>query len=283
MNTEFYKEFEDKFKKYAKDNTNIRAALVMGSRARKNHPADQWSDLDILVYCQNPKTELMDASWLDGFGKVVTTVISKTAVGDEERLTLFDGGYQVDTVYYNLEGLQVLADAETIYGALARGAYVIVDKDNKFINFEDKNFNLNLKNTINEEPFINLVNMFWFLSMYIAKQALRDNLWTAKNAESDLRNILLQIIEWHEKMNHNDNYDTWYGGKFINEWAQSNIIEDIKNIFSGYSKEEILTETKACMQLFKRLSIEIKENYNYQYPYDLMESVMSWFSQHTKL
>lgn len=166
---------------------------------------------------------------------------------------------------------------------MARGVYTIVDKDNVLKCLENKNFNLNIINTLNEERFLNLTNQFWFLSFYIAKQALRNNLWTAKSAENDLRDFLLELIEWYEKMNHSDDYDTWYGGKFIGEWANSDIIDSIKNIFTGYSKEEILKGVKVSMQLFKKLSLEIKENYNFDYPYKLMESVISWIDDCTNV
>jgi len=38
-----------KFVKFAEVQSDIRAAVVIGSRARVNCPADEWSDLDILV------------------------------------------------------------------------------------------------------------------------------------------------------------------------------------------------------------------------------------------
>jgi predicted nucleotidyltransferase len=37
---------------------SIRAAVVIGSRARVDHPADEWSDLDVLIFAliQSPIT-----------------------------------------------------------------------------------------------------------------------------------------------------------------------------------------------------------------------------------
>lgn len=281
MNEDFYKNFEEQFKVYAGGSENIRAAFVMGSRARKDHPADEWSDLDIFIYCHYPEKELRDATWLSDFGKVVTSIISKTAAGDVERLTLFEGGYQVDTVYFDMAALQSLLEADVIRGALARGLYPLVDKDKLLLQLENKKFELDLRNNISEEQFMNVVNGFWFLSIYIAKQALRNNLWTAKKQENNLREFILQMVEWYEKMVRGDDYDTWYAGKFINEWAYLAIIEDFKQIYTGYTQKEIIKGVQASMQLFKRLSLEIGKKYGYQYPCELMDSVTSWMGNHT--
>ena len=43
-----YKRLIKRFVKWAKTETNIRAAIIIGSRARVDHPADDWSDLDLL-------------------------------------------------------------------------------------------------------------------------------------------------------------------------------------------------------------------------------------------
>lgn len=39
---------ERKFISWAQTVEDIKAAFIVGSRARKDHPADEWSDMDIL-------------------------------------------------------------------------------------------------------------------------------------------------------------------------------------------------------------------------------------------
>jgi hypothetical protein len=40
-----------------------RAALVVGSRARTDHPADRWSDLDLLLFTTAPDAYAADDPW----------------------------------------------------------------------------------------------------------------------------------------------------------------------------------------------------------------------------
>lgn len=41
---DFYKNFERDFTSWAKSTDDIRAAFIVGSRARVDHPADEWAD-----------------------------------------------------------------------------------------------------------------------------------------------------------------------------------------------------------------------------------------------
>ncbi len=44
-----YDRITEQFVAWAADEDAIGAAVVIGSRAREDHPADEWADLDILV------------------------------------------------------------------------------------------------------------------------------------------------------------------------------------------------------------------------------------------
>ena len=46
----------------------IRAAVVIGSRARTDHPADEWADLDIVIWSTDPARYLADAGWTATLG-----------------------------------------------------------------------------------------------------------------------------------------------------------------------------------------------------------------------
>jgi len=88
----FYEDFEQKFVIWAQTIENIRAAFVVGSRARIDHPADEWSDMDIIIFTSEPNYYLSNKEWLNNLGNICTSFVSKTAGGDSECLTLFDGG-----------------------------------------------------------------------------------------------------------------------------------------------------------------------------------------------
>jgi predicted nucleotidyltransferase len=61
-------EIEERFVAWATSCPAIRAACVIGSRARVDHPADAWSDLDIVIITSEPERYLTATDWLAHMG-----------------------------------------------------------------------------------------------------------------------------------------------------------------------------------------------------------------------
>jgi aminoglycoside 6-adenylyltransferase len=59
----------DRFVTWAKRRPDVRAGVILGSWARNNMPADNLSDLDLLVIVSDPSIFLSEASWLLTFGE----------------------------------------------------------------------------------------------------------------------------------------------------------------------------------------------------------------------
>ena len=99
---EFYTIFEDAFISWAEEKDDIRAAFIVGSRARMDHPADEWSDLDIIIYAKDHKTYLSDTDWLENIGNVWITFTYHTASGQPERLILFEGSFRLIWYFFRV-------------------------------------------------------------------------------------------------------------------------------------------------------------------------------------
>jgi predicted nucleotidyltransferase len=92
-----YEKLIDSFVKWAQTEDNIRAAVVIGSRARVDHPADEWSDLDVLILANDPELYWATADWLHHVGNPWLTFVEPTPDGNGlERRVLFEGGLDVD-------------------------------------------------------------------------------------------------------------------------------------------------------------------------------------------
>jgi len=55
-----YERLMREFVQWAQDEDNIRVAVIMGSRARTDHPADEWSGLDVLVFARDPEPSIRE-------------------------------------------------------------------------------------------------------------------------------------------------------------------------------------------------------------------------------
>lgn len=275
----FYEEVESSFITWAQHVEDIRAAFVVGSRARIDHPADEWSDLDIEFFTSNQNYYLKNSEWLKNIGSVWTSFVYQTAGGDPERLTLFDGGWQVDFVIHSTDNLKQIVKTKTVPNGFYRGVKVIIDKDNVSENILPKQFAMPQGIAITENMFMQVVNMFWFIALNIAKQILRNELWSSKVRDTNLKELLLQVIEWHEKVANGNEYDTWHAGRFICEWANDDIIKELRYTFGHFDKIDSWKALLATTDLFKRLSQDIANGLNFSYPFQIEDKIDTWISE----
>src|SRR5690606_24449708 len=83
--------------RWAAARPDIQALAVVGSYARADHPADPWSDLDLVLFVDDPIPYLESAGWLEAIAPPRITFTEPTALGiGRERRVLFEGGLDVD-------------------------------------------------------------------------------------------------------------------------------------------------------------------------------------------
>lgn len=267
-----------RFVNYAQANSDIRAAIILGSRARLNNPADEWSDLDIMVITTEPEKYLSTTDWLEGIGKVWLTFVEKTGTGGQkERRVLFEGGLDVDfaiipeklALHFRKE--ELLPQVVEIF---RRGIRVLLDKDGLFENFSSAPVDNSESNPPTQLEFLEVINDFLYHAVWTAKKLQRGELWTAKAcSDSYMKWLLLRMIEWHAKATHDWKYDTWHDGRFLEQWADPDVIRELQDAFARYEKDDTKRTLLKTMELFRRLGVEIASKLGYNYPDETDERV----------
>ena len=278
----YYENLERKFISWAQTREDIKAAFVVGSRARNDHPADEWSDMDIIIYTSETERYISDKEWLKNFGNVWTAIISRTSGGEQECLTLFEDGRQVDFVFQTADDLAWIVAKRKIPDNFYRGVKVLIDKDNIADQIMPKGFQAPQRTELTEKMFLESVNMFWFLALYLAKQIIRNDLWMVKVRDANMKELLLQMIEWHEENVNGMQYDTWHAGRFICEWASQETLEELGRAFGHFDKSDSWQALNVTISLYERLSYDIAQRAGYAYPYDLEANISGWIRQNAK-
>jgi len=266
-----YREIIDNFIHWGVKNEKVRAALLIGSQARKDNVADEYSDLDIVMFVDEPELFLLSDLWLGDIGKYHVSFIESTIGGAKEKRVIFNDILDVDIIIQSYNTIDVIGVTE-IADILLRGYTIIIDK----VGLRKKlGLQKIIKPTYNfpsKQDFINTVNDFWYHCVWTAKKLKRGELWTAINClDSYMKWKLLSIIEIHAKSKHGAEYDTWYGGRFLEEWADARIIDELSNCFAQYNVESIKNALLASMSLFRSLAIEISIKQGYRYPVSVDE------------
>jgi len=264
------------FTHWGKNCDNLHAALVIGSQARTDNKADKYSDLDIIMFVDDPALFLASDQWLKDIGEYHISFIENTMGGLKERRVLFGGALDVDFIIVPTDKMDALGGGMATE-ILQSGYRILVDK----IGLQEK---LPLISTEKQpsalptqQDFTNLTNDFWYHSVWTAKKLKRGEIWAAKFCvDSYMKWQLLSIIEHHARTMHGAEYNTWYGGRFIDKWAEPWILEKLAECFAHYNKDDIKNALLATMDLFRMVATQIADKLEFEYPYEADNFATTW-------
>jgi len=272
QNVKAYQLLAEKFLRWAQGEEGIRAALMIGSRARTDHPADQWADLDLIVVAVDPGQYLASAAWLRAIAVPWLTFVEPSANGRVlERRVLFEGGLDVDFAFLPLEMARQMVEAgipPDVSDVFRRGIRVLLDKDDLSGPFlHQAGASLPPAPLPDQAEFLELVNNFWYHAVWSAKHLRRGELWWAKSCADDLLKYLLRrMLEWHAHLTRGPEFDTWLRGRFLEEWADPRAVKVLSQVYAHYDGPDIWRALFATMDLFRWLSYESVGYLGYDYP-----------------
>jgi aminoglycoside 6-adenylyltransferase len=266
-----FAEIERRFSQWAGQEENIRAASVIGSRARQDHPADEWSDLDILIFARDAEIYRSDATWIEHMGKPWITFVEPTPDGHGfERRVLYDGGLDVDYALSSVDELHALLHEEmppAIADMIYRGVRILVDKDGLLEQVAGMVVRRPSFDLPAEETFLNLVNDFWYHTVWTAKKLRRGELWWGKSCcDVYLKELLREMLVWHTRAVQGEKTDTWMRGRFLEEWIDPRAAKVLPDLFAHYDTEDVWRALRATMKLFRWLAEETAAALEYAYP-----------------
>ena len=276
-----------RFCEWAKDRPDIRAVFIIGSRARADHPADEWADLDLVTVTTTPEYYLSTTDWINSLGKPLLTLIEPTATADEkERRILFEGMLDVDIAILpqgkairflqaaeNQEGLMLLSNA------LGRGMRILLDKDQTLTKLQAlvSSAERPAPKKPTEQEFLNVVSDFLYHTVFTAKHLRRGELWwTLMCLDCRLQDLMKTMIEWHTLATHVWKRDIWFRGRFLEEWAEPEVTNELRKTFAHYDKEDIKQALMASLALFSRIATETAHRLSYRYPTEADKKITEW-------
>jgi len=247
---------------WAREREDVRAAVVLGSQARTDTPADRWSDLDVLLVLDDPERLAADARWVEAFGTPVLTFLEPTSVGDRvERRVLYDDGQDVDFALFSAaERGELLANRDAA-AVVARGYRVLYDE-------------LGLGQEVVDLPehapadppdlaaFRQLASDFWYHALWTAKKLRRGEVFTAKGClDSYMKNRLVTLLEWHARAV-DPSVDTWHGGRFLERWADPGALAALESAYARYDLRDVARALWETIDLWEGLERETARRLN---------------------
>lgn len=262
---------------WATGQDDIRTLLVVGSMARSEMPADEWSDIDVVIVSEEPEKYLRNADWLLPIGNYILTFLETTAVGGgKERRVMFEGGVDVDFSVFPASIFKGMLEVEEIKEVLSRGVKILLDKDG-----EVQELLSNLAYTPpavkpSVEEWDNEVHDFFYHVIWSVKKLRRGELFVAKSCmDNYLQRQLRTMLRWHAAGCRGEEYETWHKTRFMEKWGDPSFIQRWEKTYSLLEKEGMAKALLAALDLYRDMAKETAQFLNLPYPDEADKGTLS--------
>lgn len=255
----------------------LQLALVVGSRARLQPPADEWSDLDLILFFEDPSAWAGQRAWLEAFGEIELAYRDTTRAGDVEWLVLYTSGLKADFLVARFPQHIQNPDERREYllhgpfsEVLPFGVRLLIDKRGEFVDLPQKVKRIEVAALPDEEHYLTCLHRFWMDCVRVAKFLQRRDLWRAKMlCDCTMKQQMLTLLEWLALTEGVSHGQIWYGGRNLVGWANSQALEALPATFGSYETADLWRALQASMELLQRLAQECSQRLGYPYPRDL--------------
>ncbi|MBQ3842875.1 MAG: aminoglycoside 6-adenylyltransferase [Ruminiclostridium sp.] len=272
-----YAEIKRKIIGYAGQDAAIEAVVAIGSSTRSDIPADEYSDLDLIIATSEPE------KWYSGeypalFGNIRISFIEPTLGGGKERRSIYDEDKDVDMIIFTPVQFETAINDGTAGWVMNRGYSILYDSG-RFSEMIEKNIKpVVTRPEMTEEEFVNIVNDFFFHNIWAYKKLRRGELWSAKMCiDAYLKERLLKMIEQYEIVS--GSTDVWHDGRFIDRWADRSIVGELVSCFAHYDTGDCRKALTATHRLFARLASFVAEKRGYSYPVTAQECAAAYLNK----
>jgi len=272
-----YGSIVEKFREWADRDSGVRAALIVGSQARTDLPADEWSDLDIAIIHDDPARLIDSTGWFQPFGTVVLSMVERTAVGgSRERRVLYSDGRDVDFAIFPTAAIPYIAGSPEGLSVLGRGFLTLIDKDHQLGELPSL---AGIKAPVShglptEEEFLANVSDFFYHVLWTAKKLRRGETWTAKmGCDGYLKLLLVRMIEWSTVASAPTEVDVWHEGRFLDRWAPPEVVARLPATFARYDALDVSRALGETGRLYSRLAQQVSGRFGWNYPTQAEDTV----------
>jgi len=254
---------------YASAHERVRAVLLNGSRANPNIKPDKYQDFDIVFIVDDVNSFTSNFNWINVFGKkIISQLPNEMVIGNNENneaatfsyLMLFEDGNRIDLTLFPKDKLASHFHLDSL-------SIVWLDKDQLFTNIDPPSEKDYWITQPTEKEFSDVCNEFWWVSIYVAKGLLRNEItYTKETLENYVRPMFMKMIEWYIGTQTGFTVSVGKGGKFIKRYLPEETYNKILATYSDAQPQNnwnaLFLMTELFGELASAVSDELELNYN---------------------
>ena len=292
-------ELELAFCHWAERRPDVDALIVVGSRAREHHPADEWSDLDIAVLARDAGHLRRGPAWISeiaeplvvhrdpigtalhvvfvggldaGIAVIPTAVVRAAHIATEVRSRVPLIRHLVPRPVHN----RLAAARSEINAYCGPGMRILIDKHGNVGPLADKVITTPApRPPMTETTFREVVNGFWFLGVWTAKHLRRGELWYSEAVGlAGLRRELMRLVE--DGARRDRSVSVWTDGRYVEEWTDAQLHQELAATFARYDATDLRRAVVAIAGLFDRVAAPIAVAIDTTYPTESDLELRRW-------
>ena len=125
------------------------------------------------------------------------------------------------------------------------------------------------------QRFRDRVEEFWFEAFHIPKYLARGELFLVKQRDWTMKELLLEMIEWHAIALHPGSIDIWHLGTRIHEWTDRDTWEQLQVTFGLFDADDAKRAFQETTQLYSRLAREVAQIAGIEYPQAVEDKILA--------
>lgn len=260
----------------AKDDENIRAVLMTGSRANPDCPTDTYQDFDIVYFVRDVKPYWDNMVWIeDKFGKPALLqkpesmqLIPPDKNGSYVYLMLFPDGNRID--------LQITANSYVDDG---EPAILLFDKDGSFPKPEVKKDFWYIQKP-GHKSFSDCCNEFHWCLNNVAKGIARNEpSYAMEQLNHYVRDMLIQMLEWYVGVHNGFSVSTGKNGKYFKKFLPESLYKRFLKTYADAVTEHMWEAAFEMLSLFGEVARKVAGQLSYTYDEDEEAGIRNYMEQ----
>lgn len=250
----------------AKQDDNIRAVIMNGSRVNPNAPKDPFQDFDIVYFVREVEPYKRDLAFIQPLGELMILQTPEDMVdppaendGHYTYLMQFLDGNRIDLSLYPLESIPArTADTLTV---------VLLDKDHLIPELPPPSDRDYLPKPPTAKSFDDCCNEFWWVNPYAAKGLWRNELTYAKHVlDVYTREQLMKMLVWYVGVQTDFQRSPGKMGKYLKQYLAPDMWELLERTYADSQPEHIWESLFAMGSLFRQAARCVADHFGFHYP-----------------
>ncbi|KMN83798.1 hypothetical protein VK98_01175 [Chromobacterium sp. LK11] len=250
---------------WAHSRPDVDALILSGSFARDDGSVDIHSDLDLEIISPDPAALAADDGWLRDIGPLLTVLRLGEGQAWPTRLSIYADGVKIDFTLAGPARLQAMRELglDPLY---QRGYRVLLDKTGVTQGLPAPQGRPAAPALPNAERFRERVEEFWFEAFHIPKYLVRGELFVVKHRDWTMKELLLEMLEWHAYSRPGAAADCWHIGARLQHWAEPEHWQALHQVFGRFDAADAERAFHATLRLYSQAAREVAARAGFDYP-----------------